>query len=130
MVSYLYMTTRIFALIGVLFLSSFSVAPVAHAAEPTGISIQGITVVKAPPTCEVRSTKKRMSSGSVTEIVWKSKYATVMTGLTRDDRVWPAKGRERVAIAFVGKHEFPLTFEGPGGKTTCIAKVFVKPRTR
>jgi hypothetical protein len=98
----------------------------AQAQETPTLSVKSIIVVKTPPTCEVRSTKKRMSSGSVTEIVWKSKNATKMMGLTRDERVWPTKGRERVAIAFVGKHEFPLTFEGSGGKTTCVAKVFVK----
>lgn len=124
------MITRTLLVISALFLSSFFVAPVAQAQTSHPISIKNITVVKAPPTCEVRSTKKRMASGSVTEIVWKSKYATSMTGFTRDERVWPTKGRERVAIAFVGKREFPLTFEGPGGKTTCTAKVFVKPRTR
>jgi hypothetical protein len=106
----------------------FFVALPAHAASPFTLSVKSITMVKAPPTCDVRSTKKRMTSGGVTEIVWKSKYATSMTGLTRDERVWETKGRQRVAIAFVGKHEFPMTFEGPGGKTTCVAKVFVKAK--
>jgi|GEM_PF-2140838 len=102
----------------------------AQAATPTNMTlrISSITVVKVPPTCEVRSTKKRMTSGNVTEIVWKSKNATSMTGLTRDGRVWSTKGRERFAIAFPGKHEFPMTFEGPGGKTTCVAKIFVKAK--
>ncbi len=102
----------------------------AHAASstPMTLRISNITIVKVPPSCDVRSTKKRMVSGGVTEIVWKSKNATSMTGLTTDERMWPTKGRERFAIAFVGKHEFPMTFEGPGGKTTCIAKVFVKAK--
>ncbi len=102
----------------------------AHAATstPMTLRISGITIVKVPPSCEVRSTRKRMTSGGVTEIVWKSDHATKMTGLTTDERVWPIKGRERFAIAFVGKHEFPMTFEGPGGTTTCIAKVFVKAK--
>ena len=106
----------------------FFVALPAHAANTLTLSVKNVTIVKAPPTCEVRSTKRTMTSGSVTQIVWKSDNATSMTGMTRDGRVWPAKGRERVAIAFVGKHEFPLTFEGPGGKTTCVAKVFVKAK--
>ena len=117
------------------FASAFLILPIlaftpvpAHAEVPFTISVKSITMVKVPPTCEVRSTKKRMSSGSVTNIVWKSENATSMTGLTRDERVWPTKGRERVAIAFVGKHEFPLTFTGPGGSVTCVAKVFVKER--
>lgn len=128
MFSYKYMTIRILALSALLTFPLFW-APEAHAAT-SSLSIKSVTVTKAPPTCEARSTKKRMASGSVTEIVWKSKHATSMTGLTADERVWPTKGRERVAIAFVGKHEFPLVFEGPGGKTTCVAKVFVKPRAR
>ncbi len=99
-----------------------------HAHAEMKLSVASVTMVKAPPTCEVRSTKKRMTSGNVTEIVWKSEYATRMTGLVKGEQVWPAKGRQRVAIAVVGKHEFPLTFEGPGGTATCIAKVFVKPR--
>lgn len=99
----------------------------AHAAE-TGVRIKSITVVKAPPVCEIRATKKRMTSGSTMEIVWDSKYATKAYGLTRDDRTWDTEGRQRFAIAFVGKHEFPMTFEGPGGKTTCTAKVFVKAK--
>lgn len=105
----------------------FAFAPEARAKDIT-FTVSSVTMVKAPPTCEARSTKKVMRSGSVTEIVWKSTRADYMEGMTRDTRTWPTKGRERVAIAFVGKHEFPLTFVGPGGKTTCIAKVFVHPR--
>jgi hypothetical protein len=106
----------------------FLAAAPAHAANTLTLSVKNLTVVKAPPTCEVRSTKRTMTSGAVTQIVWKSDNATSMTGLTRDQKVWPTEGRERVAIAFVGKHEFPMTFEGPGGKTTCVAKVFVHPK--
>lgn len=116
------------ALLLVLVLPLFLAAAPAHAADSVGLSVSSVTIVKMPPTCEVRSTKKRMTSGSVTEIVWKSDNATSMSGLTRDERVWPTKGRERVAIAFVGKHLFPLTFTGPGGTTTCVAKIFVKAR--
>lgn len=120
------MTNRylVLLLVPVLFLAA---AP-AHAASPVTLSVKNLTIVKAPPTCEVRSTKRTMTSGSVTEIVWKSDNATSMMGLTRDEKVWPTKGRQRVAIAFLGKQEFPLTFEGPGGKTTCVAKVFVHPK--
>jgi len=127
MLSYLYMTTRIISLL-VLPILLLAAAPAHAVSNDTALRVSGITMMKMPPTCEVRSTKKRMTSGSVTEIVWKSDRATKMTGLTRDERIWPTKGRERVAIAFAGKHEFPLTFEGPGGKTTCIAKVFVKAK--
>lgn len=103
----------------------------AHAATPFDLRVSNITVVKVPPTCEIRATKKRMTSGSTMEIVWDSKNATKAYGLTRDARTWDTEGRQRFAIAFVGKHEFPMTFEGPGGKTTCTAKVFVKAkRTR
>ncbi len=122
------MTNRYRALLFVPIL--FLAALPAHAATttPLTLSVKSITIVKAPPTCEVRSTKRVMTSGSVTEIVWESKNATSMTGLTRDEKVWPTKGRQRVAIAFLGKHEFPMTFEGPGGRTTCVAKVFVHPK--
>lgn len=106
----------------------FAAAPAARAAEPYTLSVSKITMVKIPPTCEVRSTKKRMTSGGTTEIVWKSDRATRMTGLVKGDKEWPTKGRQRVSIAVVGKHEFPMTFEGPGGKTTCVAKVFVKAK--
>lgn len=126
------MTHRFFAhgcALLILPLAFFIYAPDAQAREIT-FSVSNVTIVKAPPTCEARSTKRRMSSGSVTEIVWKSSRAEHMEGLTSEKRVWPTKGRERVAIAFVGKHEFPLTFVGPGGKTTCIAKVFVHPKKR
>lgn len=100
----------------------------AEAADIQSLSVGKITFVPVSPTCEVRSTKKRMTSGSTTEIVWESKNATKMTGLVKGDATWPTKGRERVSIAVLGKHEFPMTFEGPGGKTTCVAKVFVKER--
>lgn len=124
------MTTRIFlgAVVATSFLGGLLLPIPASAAEGMKLTVANVTMVKVPPTCEVRSTKKRMTSGSVTEIVWTSDHATHMKGMTRDERVWPKKGRERVAIAFVGKHEFPLTFVGPGGETTCIAKVFVKPK--
>lgn len=106
----------------------FFVALPAHAESPFTISVKSITMVKIPPTCEVRATKKRMTSGGSMEIVWKSDRATSMTGLVKGDTVWPTKGRQRVSIAVLGKHEFPMTFEGPGGKTTCVAKVFVHPK--
>lgn len=131
MLSYLYMTNRTLASISAAivipaFLLSF--AP-AYAATPDfSLRVSKVTMVKMPPTCEVRATKKRMTSGGTVDIVWKSEHATRMTGLTRDKRIWPTKGREHFAIAFVGKHEFPMTFEGPGGTTTCVAKVFVKPK--
>lgn len=126
MVSWGHMTTRTLSLAGAsLVLSLFVFALPAHAQVPFTLSIQSITIVKAPPTCEARSTKRWMRSGSVTEIVWESENATSMTGFTSAARVWPTEGRERVAIGFTGKHEFPLTFTGPGGTTTCIAKVFV-----
>lgn len=131
MLSYLYMSTRTLvsisaAIVIPAFLFSFAHA---HAASPEfNMRVSKITMVKMPPTCEVRATKKRMTSGGTVDIVWKSDHATRMTGLTRDERVWPTKGREHFAIAFVGKHEFPMTFEGPGGKTTCVAKVFVKAK--
>ena len=109
----------------------FFAATPAHAATASDVRVTSITVVKAPPTCEVRATKKRMTSGGTLEIVWDSEYAWSMTGLVKGDKVWPTEGRQRVSIAVLGKHEFPMTFEGPGGKTTCTAKVFVKAkRTR
>lgn len=123
------MTTRriILATVLPLLFGMLIAVPSAQASELT-LSVENITMVKAPPTCEVRSTKRIMRSGSTTEIVWKSTRAEYMQGMTRGDRVWPTKGRERFAIAVLGKHEFPLTFVGPGGETTCIAKVFVHPR--
>lgn len=123
------MTTRriILASIIPLLLGVLIAVPSAHAAELT-FSVENVTMVKAPPTCEARTTKRIMRSGSTTQIVWKSTRADYMEGMTRGERQWPTKGRERVAIAVLGKHEFPLTFVGPGGKTTCIAKVFVHPR--
>lgn len=119
------MTHRYLAL---LILPLLFVAVPVQAAEPLSISVSKISIIKKPPTCEVRATKKRMTSGSSVDIVWKSENATSMTGLTRDERTWPTKGREHFMIGFTGKHEFPLTFEGPGGKTTCVAKVFVKAK--
>lgn len=123
------MTTRriTLAVLLPLLLCMVIAVPTTHAAD-FNVSIKNVTMVKAPPTCEVRATKRVMRSGGTTEIVWKSDRADHMVGLTRDPREWPTKGRERFAIAFVGKHEFPLTFVGPGGKTTCIAKVFVHPK--
>lgn len=124
------MTIQTLSRIGASFIlpAALLVAAPVHAAPAFGLSIANITTVKMPPTCEVRSTKKRMTSGSTTQIVWESKNATTMTGLVKGDTVWPTKGRERVSIAVIGKHEFPMTFEGPGGKTTCTAKVFVKAK--
>jgi len=124
------MTHRFFAhgcALLILPLAFLAYAPDASAKE-LGFSVSNVTMVTIPPTCEVRSTKRIMRSGGTTQIVWKSTRADHMEGLTRGDRQWPTKGRERVAIAVVGKHEFPLTFVGPGGKTTCIAKVFVHPK--
>jgi len=46
--------------------------------------------------------------------------------MVKGDKEWPTKGRQRVSIAVLGKHEFPMTFTSKNGATkTCTAKVFV-----
>ena len=119
MVSYIYMTIiRTLALLLALLI----------AAPTYAASLSVHTLPTEKPTCEVRATKKSMTSGSTVDIAWTSKNATHMTGLVRDAKVRPVKGREHIAIAVLGKHTFPLTFTGPGGKITCSASVFVHPK--
>lgn len=99
-------------------------APSVHAADFT-LSVANVTMVPLPPTCEARATKRVIRSGGSVDIVWKSN-AEMMTGLVQGEREWPADGRQRVSIAVLGKHTFPLTFVGKNGATrTCTATVFV-----
>ncbi len=97
-------------------------------AKSASLSVTDITTVVAPPTCDVRSTKKWMTAGGTTKIVWESKRADYLENFMSDTTHRPTKGSQRVAIATAGKYEFPLTFAGPGGKTTCTAKIFVHPK--
>ncbi|MDQ1299579.1 MAG: hypothetical protein QG636_247 [Patescibacteria group bacterium] len=99
-------------------------------AKEASVSISDIKTVVAPPTCKVYSTKKWITAGKSTKIAWESKGADYLANFMSDTAQRPTKGSERVAIASVGKHEFPLTFVGPGGKTTCTAKVFVHPKKK
>jgi len=124
-VSYLYMTTRrIFLAFSILFLSLCMAAPSAHAAS-FDLKVANITMVPLPPTCEARATKRVIRSGGTVDIVWKSN-AEKMIGLTNGDTEWAADGRQRVAIAVLGKHVFPMTFIGKNGATrVCSATVFV-----
>lgn len=126
------MTQRFFpyTLLGIILAIAILMPVEAVKAKTTPVSVSNIKTVVAPPTCDVRSTKKWMHAGDTTKIVWESRRADYLGNFMSDTSPRPAKGSQRVTIAFVGKHEFPLTFVGPGGKTTCIAKVFVHPKKK
>lgn len=101
-------------------------APLPARAADFELRVANITMVPLPPTCEVRATKRVIRSGGSVDIVWKSRNAETVTGMVQGDREWPTKGRQRVSIAVLGKHEFPMTFTSKnGGVRTCTAKVFV-----
>ena len=119
------MNNRFLALFVTLFVISM---PIAAHAETLSLHVDHITMVTAPPTCEAHATKTVITSGKSTSIVWKSKNADAMIGMTQGETVWETKGRQRFSIGIPGKHEFPLTFTGAGGSTTCIVKVFVHPK--
>jgi len=132
MVSYLYMTTRrILSLSTVLVLLFVALPSVpAHAQELT-LTVANVTMVPVPPTCEARATKKVIRSGGSVDIVWKSRGAEKMVGLVKGDEEWPVDGRQRVSIAVLGKHVFPMTFIAKSGATsTCTATVFVHAKKK
>jgi len=116
------MTYRISIFVLALLITGFA-APHAEA------KIVHVSVLKGEraPTCEVRATKKRITSGQTTTLVWKSKHAHTMYGITKDGE-WEADGRQKIAIGFTGTKEFPMVFVGKGGIATCVAKVFVHPK--
>lgn len=92
--------------------------------DELSFTVSKVTMVPKPPTCEARTTKRIIRSGGFFDIVWKSD-AEKMVGLVQG-KEFPPDGRQRMAIAFKGKHEFPLTFIGENGATTtCPVKVFV-----
>lgn len=132
MVSYLYMTTRRIVSLSALFLLLFVAMPAAAAEQKAfSLSVANVTMVPVPPTCEARATKKVIRSGGSVDIVWKSRGAEKMVGLVKGDDEWPVDGRERVSIAVLGKHVFPMTFIAKSGATrTCTATVFVHPRKK
>lgn len=132
MVSYLYMTTRRIVSLSALFVLLFMAMPAAAADQKAfSLSVANVTMVPVPPTCEVRATKKVIRSGGSVDIVWKSRGAEKMVGLVRGNEEWPVDGRERVSIAVLGKHVFPMTFIAKSGATrTCTATVFVHPRKK
>lgn len=88
-------------------------------------SVVNVALKPKPPTCEARSTKRRIVSGGATEIVWRSKNASYMLGIV-DGEVWPTDGRRRIALSGPATYEFPLVFVGKGGLATCYAKVEVR----
>ncbi len=104
----------------------------ANAAESDmKLEVKHVTMIPKPPACEARASKKTIRSGGSVDIVWKSTGAVKMVGLVQGDKEWPADGRQRVSIAVLGKHTFPLTFVDRNGTTaTCTAKVFVKAKKR
>lgn len=130
MVSYLYMTTRRTILVSsALLLCMFMAAPAAEAAS-FGLSVANVTMVPLPPTCEARATKRVIRSGGSVDIVWKSN-AQKMIGLTQGETEWAPDGRQRVSIAVLGRHDFPMTFIGKNGATkTCNATVFVHAKKK
>lgn len=97
-----------------------------QAAEPQTIHVK-IRAGEPAPTCKVRSTKKRITVGGTTTIVWESDNADKMIGLTKGAQ-WEPEGRQKVAIGFVGKKQFQMTFIGEGGIATCTATVHVHPK--
>lgn len=106
----------------------FGLAPVPAAAAETpqlSFRIASVTTRPVPPTCEARSTKRRMASGNVTEIVWKSENASYMLGIIPGEPR-PANGRQRIALSGPATYEFPLVFVGKGGLVTCYATVHVR----
>ncbi len=100
----------------------------AEASEPQVIHVK-IKAGEPAPTCKVRSTKKRITAGGTTTIVWDSENADKMLGLTKGGQ-WEAEGRQKVAIGFVGKKQFQMTFIGQGGIATCTATVHVHPKVK
>ena len=108
----------------------FTFAPQVSAAEPLTLTVKNVTMVPKPPTCEARATKKVIRSGGSFDLVWKSKGAVKMLGIG-EGKEWPADGRQRVSIAILGKHEFPLTFVSEHGAiATCPVTVFVHPKRK
>ncbi len=100
--------------------------PMPARAADLELRVANITMVPLPPTCEVRATKRVIRSGGSVDIVWKSRNAETVTGMVKGDKEWATKGRQRISIAVLGKHEFPMTFTSKSGATsTCTAKVFV-----
>ena len=132
MVSYLYMTTRRIVSLSAAFLLLFVFVPVAPAeASELTFSVKNVTMVPVPPTCEARATKRVIRSGGSVDIVWKSQGAEKMVGLVQGDKEWSADGRQRVSIAVLGKHVFPMTFVAKSGATrTCSATVFVHAKRK
>ena len=132
MVSYLYMTTRRIVSLSAVFVFLFATVPAmpAHAAG-FSLSVANVTMVPVPPTCEARATKRVIRSGGSVDIVWKSRGAQTMVGLVKGDKEWPVDGRQRVSIAVLGKHVFPMTFIAKSGATsTCSATVFVHAKRK
>ncbi len=126
------MTTRRIVFFGATLMLFFVALPAIPAqAKELSISVANVTVVPVPPTCEVRATKRVMHSGGSVDIVWKSRGAEKAVGLVQGDKEWPTKGRQRVSIAVLGKHVFPMTFIAKSGAiSTCSATVFVHAKKR
>lgn len=103
-----------------------SVAVPAQAAESQVIPVK-VKLGEPAPSCEARVTKKRIVSGGTTTLVWSSKHADKMYGITKGG-VWEEDGRRKIAIGFPGKQVFNMVFIGEGGIATCQATVFVKPK--
>lgn len=122
------MTTSRIALALVVPALFLTFVPAARAAEPLSLTVTSITMVPKPPTCEARATKKVVRSGGSFTLKWKSKDAEYMYGFT-EGKEWPADGKQKVSIAVLGKHVFPLTFVSKNGATaTCPVTVFVHPK--
>lgn len=126
------MTTRRIVSFGAALMLLFVALPAIPAqAKELSISVANVTMVPVPPTCEARATKRIIRSGGSVDIVWKSRGAEKMVGLVQGDTEWPTKGRQRVSIAILGKHEFPMTFIAKSGAvSTCSATVFVHAKKR
>ncbi|MBU0750080.1 hypothetical protein KKH15_01020 [Patescibacteria group bacterium] len=120
------MTYRISTLVLALVILGSFVPSFAQAAETKMIYVP-ITPGVPAPTCEVRATRQHPVSGQETTLVWSSKNAYAMYGITKGGE-WAPDGRQKVRIAFAGKREFTMMFVGKGGITTCTASVHVHPK--
>lgn len=117
-----------------LLLTVFTLVTPAQAATPSisvsDVSYSNTISISSPakkPTCKAYFTYKRPYVGEATELLWRSKKATYMTGLfTAEQR--PAEGSQRIIFGHAGKQHFELTFVGSGGVTTCALDINVKER--
>lgn len=116
-------------------LASLIVAAVVYGAAPLYAATPSIQITPVSsvtgngkaPTCKTYFTYKKPRAGESTTLLWRSHRADYMTGLyTAEQR--PSRGSQNIVFGHPGQQTFQLTFTGPGGSTTCTAKIMVRER--